>query len=110
MAGEEDVLTASIDVSREEVENYNNQHGGNDFYCQCYARYAVPDMTDPQYLASAKGYVQVGCTYCAVLLCVGLGCIVLCCVVLCCVVLYCIVMYCVALVGKPISNVNTELL
>ena len=63
MDGEHDVLTASIDISREEVENYNNQHGGNDFYCQCYARYTVPDMSDPQYLASSKGYVQVACTY-----------------------------------------------
>ena len=62
VAGEQDVLTASIDISREEVENYNNQHGGNDFYCQCYARYTVPEMSDPQYLASSKGYVQVACT------------------------------------------------
>lgn len=60
MVGDEgSILAASIDVSREEVENFNNANGGDNFWCQCYARYMVPAMSDPQYLASSKGYVQV---------------------------------------------------
>ncbi|XP_076471483.1 uncharacterized protein LOC143301237 [Babylonia areolata] len=57
--GYDDVMTASIDISREEVENHNDQHGGNDFHCQCYGRYSVPGLSDPQYITSVAGYVEV---------------------------------------------------
>ncbi|KAL8614156.1 hypothetical protein ACOMHN_026373 [Nucella lapillus] len=56
---DDDVMTASIDISREEVENYNNQHDGNDFHCQCFARYTDPGHSDHQYVASTSGYVEV---------------------------------------------------
>ncbi|KAK7487864.1 hypothetical protein BaRGS_00020911, partial [Batillaria attramentaria] len=60
MAGSDgSILAASIDVSREEVENYKATNTMDEFWCQCSARYIVPDMSDPQYLASSKGYVQV---------------------------------------------------
>jgi hypothetical protein len=56
-------LTASIDVSRAEVEKFNEMNPGADFYCQCQARYRVPEMSDDQFLTSRKGYVQHACKY-----------------------------------------------
>ncbi|XP_025086134.1 hemicentin-2-like isoform X1 [Pomacea canaliculata] len=53
------ILVASVDISREEVENYNAANGGDNFWCQCNVPYQVPGMVDPQELTSSKATVQV---------------------------------------------------
>ncbi|XP_076450567.1 uncharacterized protein LOC143286732 isoform X2 [Babylonia areolata] len=57
--GEENVLMASIDVSREAVENYNDQHNDQGFYCQCHAQVTLPGQSMPSFLPSSQGFVEV---------------------------------------------------
>ncbi len=51
-------LQSSIDVTRQEVEEYFGLDG---YWCECHAWNTSPDLTEPKSARSRKGKVQIAC-------------------------------------------------
>ena len=53
-------LQTSIDVTREEVEEYFGLEG---YWCECHAWNSLPELSQPRSARSGRGVVQIACKY-----------------------------------------------
>ena len=58
-------LQTSIDVTRQEVEEYFGLDG---YWCECYAWNSTPQSNTPKSATSKRGVIQIACEYCTILL------------------------------------------
>ncbi len=53
-------LQTSIDVTRQEVEEYFGLDG---YWCECYAWNNMPETNQPRSAKSRRGVIQIACEY-----------------------------------------------